>query len=292
MFFPSNDIPARVQGLKRPSSLTSANSHLVPTLKLCIIRKTYCCLDFSDVDKAGSGPLTLGIQFPPHVLWLRYLAGANRVPFFNPRRNGGHHPLPENIRVTTWCNTFSAPSLHIVILTPPKSEAVASPTGRDGLLPGLLSSPPATEPRRMRPSSRHEPSTHPAPSCEAAAPFPFAHHAAADAAQPASPKRTCRRETCAPRARPISNSARPPRLAHPPAAASLCGTAPPPERACQPDGRGETNAHPPKLSIPFSHDGARDRDDSRHARGLIRESVRELYSAVHILRSQRREHAG
>ena len=43
------------------------------------------------------------------------------------------------------------------------------------------------------------------------------------------------------------------------------------------------SACPPKLSITFNHDGARDLYDGRHSRRLIRESVGELHRAAHIL---------
>lgn len=111
---------------------------------------------------------------------------------------------------------FQRPSF-VVVFASLKSEAAASPTGRGGLLPGL---PPADRAAQDAPEFAPRTEYTPRTKLKAAASLPFAQHAAACAAQPATLSRTCQRETCAPpRARPFVNSSRPPHLA-PPAAAS------------------------------------------------------------------------
>lgn len=57
----------------------------------------------------------------------------------------------------------------------------------------------------------------------------------------------------------------------------------PPSQVCRQDERRSMSARPPKLSITINQDGACDRDDGQHPRGLIRESVSELHRAAHIL---------
>jgi hypothetical protein len=106
-----------------------------------------------------------------------------------------------------------------------KSEAAASPTGRGGLLPGRLSSPladqAAQDEHRFAPRIEHPPRA----KLKAAAPLPFAPHAAANAAQSATLLRACWRETCAPPAHVSSQfveAAEPP---HPFNAATSRGTA-------------------------------------------------------------------
>jgi hypothetical protein len=114
----------------------------------------------------------------------------------------------------------------------------------------------ATKLHRTRPSSRHEPGSNPVPSWEAAAPLPSDRHAAADAVQPASQSGLAgvRRARPAPTSVQFIEAVAPSPLT---ARRPRNGTArpPPSKRACQPDGRRETSAHP--ISYQFSSTGKR-----------------------------------
>src|SRR5215208_7935531 len=102
------------------------------------------------------------------------------------KRKGAGSPNSRRLRLLA----RPAPKLHLFSEGTPirGREAATSPTRRDGLLPGLPSSPLADRAGQDGPKFAPRTEHPPRAMLEAATPLPFARHAAADAAPSASPR--------------------------------------------------------------------------------------------------------